>query len=277
MTGIDRTWRLFDCLPLPALCLDTHDRVTRFNLAAERLLGPISSASVRWMEQQIAPYSAVPDLEYCFETVLRLHGVEHRFRVHVKRVSAADDAFGLPRTVAMLEDVTSEKRLAQRLHEANARLEEAVDDRTAKLALANESVRHYAAECKAAAELVRNLSEAVRQSAEQIIITDPHGCIQFVNEAFEDLTGYSLAEIAGKNPRILRSDQHPPSFYADLWKTISQGNNFRAEFINRKKNGEFYVEDKIITPIKDSRGVVTNYVSTGRTLSLAHHIPGSPA
>lgn len=267
MTGIDRTWRLFDCLPLPALCLDTHGRVTRLNLAAERLFGTLADASLRWMEQQVAPYSALPDLEYCFETALRLQGMEHRFRVHVKRVSpAADDDLELPRTVALLEDVTSEKRLAQRLHEANARLEEAVDDRTAKLALANESVRHYAAECKAAAELVRHLSEAVRQSAEQIIITDPHGCIQFVNEAFENLTGYTLAEIAGKNPRILRSDQYPPPFYAHLWKTISQGNNFRAEFINRKKNGEFYVEDKIITPIKDSRGVVTNYVSTGRTL-----------
>jgi len=100
-----------------------------------------------------------------------------------------------------------------------------------------------------------------------VIITDQNGVIQYVNPAFEKLTGFSLTEAIGKTPRILKSDRHPPKFFQKLWKAILGGEVFRAEFINQKKNGELYCEEKTITPIKDEQERTTHFVSVGRAVA----------
>jgi diguanylate cyclase (GGDEF)-like protein/PAS domain S-box-containing protein len=114
--------------------------------------------------------------------------------------------------------------------------------------------KHYEGE-------LRKLSMAVEQSISSIVITDVKGNIEFVNHKFTEGTGYTLAEVKGKNPRILKSGKHGPEFYKELWDTISNGKEFRADICNRKKDGTLYWEFLSISPIKDLKGVTTHYIA----------------
>ncbi|MBI5021968.1 MAG: PAS domain S-box protein [Ignavibacteriales bacterium] len=113
---------------------------------------------------------------------------------------------------------------------------------------------------KAESEL-NKLKQAIEQSPASVIITDLEGKIQYVNTKFTQLTGYTSAEVIGKNPRILKSDEKPSEDYKQLWDTITSGKEWKGEFHNRKKNGEFYWESASISPIKDSTGQITHYLA----------------
>ena len=108
--------------------------------------------------------------------------------------------------------------------------------------------------------------QAVEQAADSIIVTNREGQIEYVNQAFELQTGYSKQEAQGTNARILKSGYHTPQFYRVLWESLLSGGVFRAEFVNRKKDGSIYVEEKTITPIH-SGGEVTRFVSAGRDVT----------
>ena len=122
-------------------------------------------------------------------------------------------------------------------------------------------------ERKRAEQQMRQLSMAVEQTADSVVITDREGVIQYVNAAFEKETGYTREEALGKTPRILKSGVHHPRFYENLWKTILAGNVFKAVFINRNKAGELFYEQKTITPLKDSKGNTTHFVSTAKNIT----------
>jgi PAS domain S-box-containing protein len=107
----------------------------------------------------------------------------------------------------------------------------------------------------------RGLSQAVEQSSAAVVITDTKGNIEYVNSKFVDVTGYSVQEVLGKNPRLLKSAKTKPEEYAAMWKTISAGGQWRGEFHNRKKNGELFIESVSISPIKSKGGVITHYVA----------------
>ncbi|MBI3762368.1 MAG: PAS domain S-box protein [Chloroflexi bacterium] len=113
----------------------------------------------------------------------------------------------------------------------------------------------------------RKLSSAVEQTADNVFITDRDGLIEYVNPAFEKLTGYSKDEAIGQTPRILKSGEHVPEFYEKMWQTILAGKVFRATLKNRKKSGELYYEEKTITPLKDAQGNITHFVSTGKDIT----------
>lgn len=116
-------------------------------------------------------------------------------------------------------------------------------------------------------EELKILSNAVEQTADYVIITDKEGTIKYVNSSFERFTGYTKEEVIGRTPRILKSGRHDEIFYRILWETIRSGKIFRAEIINKKKNGDLYYEEKTITPIKDSAGRITYFVSTAKDIS----------
>ena len=118
-----------------------------------------------------------------------------------------------------------------------------------------------------AEESLRKLSCAVEQSGDTIIVTNSEGIIEYVNPAFEALTGYSQQEIAGKTPAILNSGQQAPALYRELWETIRGGDTYRGIMANRKKNGEMYYVDESISPIRDAAGCITHFVSNGRDLT----------
>ena len=116
------------------------------------------------------------------------------------------------------------------------------------------------------AEHIR-ISTAVEQAAEAVMITDRAANIVYVNPAFERLSGYSRAEVLGRNPRILKSGRQDAAFYRTLWATISAGRPWHGRFINRRKDGSLYFEEATITPVTDERGEITHYVQVGRDIT----------
>jgi diguanylate cyclase (GGDEF)-like protein/PAS domain S-box-containing protein len=137
-------------------------------------------------------------------------------------------------------------------------------------------------ERKMAEAEMRKLSGALEQAADTVMITSPQGLIEYVNPAFEEITGFSRAEVLGKNPRLLNGGLQGPEFYQALWETLDRGEVFSEVFINRRKNGALFYEQKTITPLRDASGAVTHFVATGRDITdrieveeklrfLAHH------
>ncbi len=135
-------------------------------------------------------------------------------------------------------------------------------NRPARLVLANDITDRKQAE-----ENLRKLSSAVEQTADSIFITNKDGIIEYVNPAFEERTGYTKEEAIGQTPRIVKSGEHNEEFYQELWKTLLSGQTFRRVFINKRKNGELYYEEKTITPLKDEQGNVSHFVSAGRDIT----------
>jgi PAS domain S-box-containing protein len=114
---------------------------------------------------------------------------------------------------------------------------------------------------KLAEEKFLQLSLAVEQSPASIVITNTEGLIEYVNPKFVALTGYSLDEVIGKNPRILKSGHTTGEEYHHLWETISEGAEWHGEFNNIKKNGELYWESASISPIFNEKGKVSHFLA----------------
>lgn len=142
----------------------------------------------------------------------------------------------------------------------------AVKDKTGKTILFDGFVRDISDHKKAEIE-IRKLYEAVAQSPASIIITDLDGNIDYVNKTFEVNTGYTFAEVYKKNPRILKSGHTSKDEYKLLWDTILSGKTWRGEFLNKKKNGELYWEDVLISPVKDKDGNTINYLAVKQDIT----------
>jgi len=112
-----------------------------------------------------------------------------------------------------------------------------------------------------AEEQLRKLSLAVEQSPNSIIIANLDARIEYVNQAFVDITGYLREEVIGQNPRLLQSGQTPRTTYDDLWRSLVNGEAWRGEFINRRKNGDLYYEMVIVVPIRQADGRITHYLA----------------
>ncbi len=110
-------------------------------------------------------------------------------------------------------------------------------------------------------------SEAVDQSANSIVITNPAGEIEFVNPAFEEITGYTFNEVFGKHTRILKSGHHKQEFYEKMWKIINMGVKWEGEILNRRKNKELFWEEVTISPIKDDTGEIRNFLAIKNDIS----------
>ena len=111
------------------------------------------------------------------------------------------------------------------------------------------------------------LVTAVQQSSESIVITDAEGTIQYVNPAFERLTGYCRQEAIGKNPRVLKSGKHGPDFYKEMWATLKSGRPWRGHLINKRKDGTLFEEDATINPVLNASGDITNFVAVKRDVT----------
>ncbi|MCF6157984.1 MAG: PAS domain S-box protein [wastewater metagenome] len=116
-------------------------------------------------------------------------------------------------------------------------------------------------------EQLRKLSLAIEQNPGIVIITDAHANIEYVNPKFTELTGYTLEEVRGKNPRILKSEKTPPEVYGQLWNAAILTGEWHGELINRKKNGELYWEFAHISPVKDSQGTITHFMKIAEDIT----------
>ena len=111
------------------------------------------------------------------------------------------------------------------------------------------------------------LSSAIEQTADSVMVTNRQGVIEYVNPAFEQMTGYTREETVGRTPRILNSGRQSQKFYETLWTAILAGRAYRTMTVNRRKDGTLYDEDQTITPIRDEAGAITHFISTGRDVT----------
>jgi len=142
-------------------------------------------------------------------------------------------------------------------------------------------IRDVTTRREAEAQMAR-LSNALEQSAEAVCITDRAGRIEFVNQAYSRMTGYPRDEVLGRGSSILKSGHQDDSFYQQMWGKLNRGEVFEGVFINRRKGGELYYEEKTITPMRNKEGEIDCFVSTSKDITermeteeqlhyLAHH------
>jgi PAS domain S-box-containing protein len=118
----------------------------------------------------------------------------------------------------------------------------------------------------------QRLAVAVTQAEESIVITDVDGVVQYVNPAFERHTGYSWKEVVGLNQRILKSGKQDAEFYRRLWSTIRGGKVWRGRIVNRRKDGESFVEQQTISPVRDESGTVVNFIGIKQDITRAEQL-----
>lgn len=150
-----------------------------------------------------------------------------------------------------LNDFILKERLA-RLPNAIRRAIGEADERQARQAAENE---------------LRKLALAVAQSPGSIVITDTKGRIEYVNQAFEQITGYAAKEIIGENIRILNRGDTPRETYDLLWQTLTRGDIWKGEFHNTRRDGTRYVEFATIAPMRSPDGTVTHYVAVNQDIT----------
>lgn len=114
---------------------------------------------------------------------------------------------------------------------------------------------------------VDRLIAAVEQAYDCVAISDTRGVLEYVNPAFESMSGYSADEVLGSTFKRLQSGIHDEAFYDDLRATLASGECWHGHFINRKKDGSLYEEEATISPVRDGNGVVTGYVAVKRDVT----------
>lgn len=160
-----------------------------------------------------------------------------------------------------------EREVAQRTQaeESLRRLTEALEargkERTAALSAANEHLLQEVAERKRGEAALRLRTTALESAANGVVITDRDGTILWVNAAVTALTGYAAEDLIGQTPRLLKSGEHDEAFYRDLWSTITSGQVWRREIVNRRKDGCLYHEDMTITPVRDVHGTISHFIA----------------
>ena len=224
------------------ITIDEDDRVIVFNREAERIFRiPASEAIGRPVDRFVPERFRAAHREGL--RLLRHHGVVEK-KIGLARSAVAIRADGEEFSI---EAAVSEVEIrGERLH-------------TIVLRDISERLRTE--------EMLRKLSLAVEQTTESVFITNREGLIEYVNPAFEKLTGYRREEAIGRTPRILKSGEHDAAFYGKLWTTILSGQVYSCVFLNRKKSGERYYEEQTIAPIRDDGRQITHFVAAGRDVT----------
>ncbi len=141
----------------------------------------------------------------------------------------------------------------QALAQAIQRADQTIETRTRELAKSDEQVAR--------------LASVVEQADEIIVVTDNNGIIEYVNPAFEYISGFSAAEAIGKTPRIVQSGKHSETYYRAMWNTLNSGKTWCGDFSNRNKHGDIYEVTQSITPISNKQGEITGFASVQRDVT----------
>lgn len=161
---------------------------------------------------------------------------------------------------ALEREVTERKKVETALQKAHDELEQRVVERTEELMI-------EISDRKQAEENLRKLSRAVEQSPAMTIITDPAGKIEYVNPRFTEVTGYTLQEVTGQTPRVLKSGETSREAYQELWQTITAGKEWWGELRNRKKDDTLYWASTSISPITNQDGTITHFLGISEDIT----------
>ncbi len=118
-----------------------------------------------------------------------------------------------------------------------------------------------------ASQQLRILSAAMQQAGEVVMITDPEGCIEYVNPSFSRVTGYASSEAVGEKISLLKSGEQPPRYYQEMWDAITQGQHWSSKIVNRRKDGSLYSSMMSISPVFDARGAINHFVCIQQDMS----------
>lgn len=131
---------------------------------------------------------------------------------------------------------------------------------------------HIAIEQKRREAQLRKLAQAMEQSPVSLVITDRHGRIEYVNQKYIELSGYTSEELSGNKSNLLRSGYHPTEFYREMWATLHSGKEWAGIFCNKKKNGELYWESATISSLKDDLGRITHFIGIKQDITAQKKI-----
>jgi PAS domain S-box-containing protein len=155
--------------------------------------------------------------------------------------------------LSILEDISHRKENEAKIRAYQENLEDLINNRTHQLENTNRELSKF--------------YKAVEFSPSTVVITDKNGTIEYVNPRFCEVTGYTLQEAIGVNPRIIKSDDTPTEYYSKLWNTILSGKSWYGQFKNRKKNGETFWELCAIAPILDVNNDITHFVAVKQDIT----------
>ena len=232
---------MFDLAPVGVAQADPH---TGQWVRVNKKMCEITGYSAGELLQMRVPEITYPEErqldQEAFERVVRGEAPDYRMEKRYIRKDGAlvwvnvnmtviRDAAGQPlRTVAAIEDITERKHTEEQL---------------------------------------RVQATALDAAANAIVITDHNGMIQWVNRAFTALTGYTAQEAVGQNPRVLSSGKEDEAFFRNLWQTISSGQVWSGELINRRKDGSLYEDAMTITPLRIADGTIGRYIAIKQDIS----------
>ncbi len=233
---------LVDSVPDAILALDEAHRLVVFNPAAERLFGCSAADALGSLVDRFIPTafrSAHTEILHRFGRNGAVQPDPGR-RLHIQAQRADGSVFPAEATLSVAE------AHGQRLFTVILR------DLT---------------QAQAAEERQRVQSAALAATASALVITDRDGRIEWVNPAYTRLTGYTVAEVLGQTPRVLKSGRHSPTFYTTMWATILSGTTWRGELVNRRKDNSLYQEEQTITPVLDEHGLVTHFIAVKQDIT----------
>ena len=239
----ERLGIILDASPLPITAIDLEGRFVAFNPAAERLFG--------WRADEVLGR---------FNPLIPPSGLA-TFDDRRRRLAAGELIVG-----DVYPLLTRDGRLLEcRLFSA------AVRDHTGVIigmvALWEDLTEQRRVEVERA-----KLSRAIDQAQEAVVMTTPDGTIEYVNPAFERVTGYARDELLGRNPRILKSGVQDAAFYRRMWRELAAGRPWRGLLVNRRKDGLLYEEEATISPVRDAAGATVAYVAVKRDLSTEREL-----
>jgi len=229
---------LFDFAPVGYLSLTEDGRIDEVNQSATKLLGIVPSQIPKL---DFEAFIAVSDIERWQQKVNATKADGKRCSFNLKLIRSDQTPICAHLDCKSIENGRGHRSLRI-----------ALTDVTEQLASENH---------------LRKLSLAVEQSSDSITITDVHGNIEYVNDAFLRSTGYSRAEVLDRSPRLLNSGNTLGTTYTELWGEISKGRPWRGEFHNKRKDGSEYLEFAKISPIRGENGDITHYVAVKEDIS----------
>jgi diguanylate cyclase (GGDEF)-like protein/PAS domain S-box-containing protein len=270
---------LVELSPYGVLVIDTATaRAVTCNRVAHEQLG---YSEEEFLALTVSDYEAVEDpaeTRRRIETIINT-GYDEFDTVHrtksgeLRNVHVHARAFQFEGRLAfhtIYRDITEQVATAEELRRHRNHLEELVKERNAELLATNEQLEQEIAE-RIAAETQLKLADIVyRNTVEGVFVTDPKGTILSVNPAFTAITGYTLDEVIGKNPRILKSHQQAPEFYQELWASLLKHGHWHGEIWNRRKSGEAYLQRLTITMHPGHDGKPRNYVAVFTDITELH-------
>jgi PAS domain S-box-containing protein len=195
--------------------------------------------------------------------ILRLDGRE----VDVEAASALISYSCKPAAQVVIRDITERKQAEEALRRANEELETRVRERTQDLRTTVDTLRQEIEERTKVEKERSRLASAVQSTAEGVVVTDSRGMIQYVNPAFEKITGYGREEVLGRDLHMLDSGKQDAAFYRKMREALAKDGVWSGRLANLKKDGTVYYEECTMSPIRSQAGEIINYVSVRRDVT----------